>query len=245
MVTVETKNRMKKFLIFLVAFSFSLVSCQKIFFNGDESTRELVLQNFHIVSVKGIYNIVLIQDSLNKLVITGKNDISSIEAFTEGDTLIINNRKRMSLNPDKNTLALHFSSIEYLETYDPASISNADTIKADQFVYVTFGGIAEIRLVIKCNYLYVYNSPNTLGNFYFIGKANDCSLFNAYGCSIFADSLLCKNAEIINESIGDVHVNAKEHIKAFIRGPGNICYYGNPVIEVADKRGNGRMIKLK
>ena len=236
---------MKKIVIYLVIFSLFSTSCQRIFFNGDESIREIALGDFHAVRIRGIYNILLIQDSLDRLVITGKNDISSIDVNIQDDTLVINNSKKISLNPDKNTFILHYSSLDYMVTYDPASISNADTIKADQFVFVTFGGITEIRLVIKCNFLYVYNSPNTLGNFYFNGKTNDCSFFNRYGCSIFADSLLCKNAEIINEASGDVHINAKEHIKAFIRGPGNICYYGSPVIEVAEKRGNGRMIRLK
>jgi Protein of unknown function (DUF2807). len=59
---------------------------------------------------------------------------------------------------------------------------------------------------------------------------------------MFADSLTSENAEIVNESIGDVHVNASEKIKAFIWGPGNIYYYGTPVIEIAEKRGGGNMI---
>jgi hypothetical protein len=237
-------NLMKKIVIYFVISSLFTISCQKIFFNGDESTREIILGNFHAVRVRGIYNIVLIQDSLNRLVITGKNDIGSIDAFINNDTLIINNRNKMSVNPDKNAITLHYSNLEYMVTYDPVSISNPDTLKTDQFIFVTFGGITEMRMAINCNYLYVYNSANTLGNFYFNGKANDCSFFNRYGCSIFADRLLCKNAEIMNESIGDVHINANEHIKSIIRGPGNICYYGTPVIEVAEKRGDGRMIRL-
>ena len=236
---------MKKILIYLIISSFFIISCQKIFFNEDESTRELFLEDFHAVKIIGIYNIVLIQDSLNRLVITGKNDVNSIDAVVNDDTLIINNRKKISFNPNKNTLAFHFSSLEYMVTYDPVNISNEDTIKADQFIYVAFGGITEIRLAIKCNYLYVYNSGNTLGYFYFNGNATDCGFYNRYGCSIFADSLLCKNAEIINESVGDVHINANEHIKAFIWGPGNIYYYGTPVIEIAEKRGDGKIIRLR
>jgi len=235
---------MKSILIYLVLASFFIISCQKIFFNEDESTRELFFEDFHAVKISGIYNIVLIQDSANRLVITGKNDINSIDAVINDDTLIIDDHKKMSFNPDKNTLALHFSNLEYMVSYDPVNVSNTDTIKADQFLYAAIGEIAEVRLVVDCNYFLVVNSANTLGYFYFNGKANNCTFFNRYGCSIFADSLSCKNAEIVNESVGDVYINASENIKAFIWGPGNIYYYGTPVIEIAEKRGDGKIIRL-
>jgi hypothetical protein len=235
---------MKSLLIYLVLASFFIISCQKIFFNEDESTRELFFEDFHAVKISGIYNIVLIQDSTNRLVITGKNDINSIDAVINDDTLIIYDHKKMSFNPSKNTLALHYSNLEYMVSYDPVNVSNDDTIKADQFLYYAIGEIAEVRLVVDCNYFIVVNSANTLGYFHFNGKANNCTFFNSYGCSIFADSLSCKNAKIINESVGDVYINASENIKAFIRGPGNIYYHGTPVIEIAEKRGDGNIIRL-
>jgi len=234
---------MKSLIIYLVLTSLLIISCQKILFNEDENTRELLLKDFHAVKFSGIYNIVLIQDSANRLVITGKKDINSIDAVINGDTLIIDDNKKMSFNTSKNTLTLHFSNLEYMATYDPVNISNTDTIKADLFYYDAIGEIAEVRLVVDCFYLYVVNYANTLGYFYFNGKANYCTFINSYGCSIFANSLSCKNAEIDNGSAGDVYVNASENIKAVIRGPGNIYYYGSPVIE-AERRGQGKMIRL-
>lgn len=235
---------MKSILKYLVIVSFLIISCQKIIFNADERTRELFLEDFNAVKFSGIYNIVLIQDSTNRLVITGQNDIKSIDAVIKDGMLIIDDHKKMPFNPRKNTLTLHFSNLEYMSSWDPVNISNTDTIKADQFHYDAVGEIAEVRLTIECNDITLYNSNNTLGYFYFNGKTNNCTFSNRYGCSIFADSLSCKNAEIVNESVGDVYVNASENIKVYIRGPGNIYYYGNPVIEIAEKRGEGRLIHL-
>jgi len=87
-------------------------------------------------------------------------------------------------------------------------------------------------------------SPNTLGYIHFTGKANGCLLWNRYGSSMIADSLLCKEAEVYNESIGNVNVNVTDNIKAFIRGPGNICYHGAPVIKVMEATGAGKLIRL-
>jgi hypothetical protein len=235
---------MKKNLIYFVLTSFFVLSCQKILFNEDNSTRELFLKDFNAVKFSGIYNIILIQDSTNRLFISGKNDIYSIDAIVKDDTLIINDHKKLSFNPSKNTLVLHFTNLNYMVTYDPVNVTNEDTIKADQFLYDAIGEIAEVRLAIDCNNIVVANSANTLGYLYFKGKTNNCTFFNRYGSSIFADSLTSKNAEIINESVGDVYINASEHIKAYIWGNGNIYYYGTPVIEIAEKRGNGKVIRL-
>jgi hypothetical protein len=92
---------MKSFLTFLLLSSFLISACQKIFFNDDESIRELPLQDFHAVKISGIYNLVLIQDSTNRLVITGKNRINFIEADIIDDTLIIDDHKKTTFNPAK------------------------------------------------------------------------------------------------------------------------------------------------
>lgn len=235
---------MKKILIYIVSASFLILSCQRILFDKEEQSREQILENFHAVIISGIYNIVLIQDSLNKLVISGKNDINSISAVIKDDTLIIDDHKKMPFNPNKNRLALHFTNLEYLVTYDPVNVSNADTIRADLFQYYALGEIAQVKLTVDCNSFICVNSANTLGYFNFSGKASYCSFFNRYGCSIHAGSLYAKYAEITNESVGDVRINASDHFKAFIRGPGNIYYYGTPVIEIAEKRGDGRVIRV-
>jgi hypothetical protein len=233
---------MKRVLLYLVLATF-LISCQKIFFNDDVESREISLGSFHALQISGIYNFVLIQDSTNRLVITGRNDINSIEAIIKNDTLSINDNKKMSFNPAKNILELHFSNLGNITCFDPINISNKDTIRADQFIFAAICEIAEVRLVVDCNYFLIVNIPNTLGYFYLSGKANSCSFFNRYGSSMFANKLSCKNAEVYNESVGDVYVNASESIKAYIWGPGNIYYYGTPVVSVEEKRGSGMIIR--
>ncbi len=235
---------MKKAVIYLIITSLFSVSCQKLLFNDDENKREIPLKDFNAVRISGIYDIVLIQDSTNHLVITGRNDINSVDAIVVDDTLIINNNKKMSLNPNRSKITVHFSNMEFLQTNDPVNISNTDTLRAEKFIYEAIGEIAEVRLVIDCNYFLIVNSANTLGKFHLSGKASFCTVFNRYGSIVFADNLSCNNAEIVNESVGDVYISASEYIKAFIWGPGNIYYSGDPVIEIAEKKGNGRLIRL-
>ncbi len=235
---------MKRFLIYPVTILLTIVSCQKILFDNDVRTNEIILEDFNAVEVYGIYNIVLVQDSTNRLVITGSNDIYSVDAFIENDTLIIDNHKKFSLNQEKNRLILHFTNLFHIATHDPVNISNRDTILTDHFSYNGVGEITEAELTINCNQLMVASSANTLGNFHFTGKTSYFALWNCYGSGMFADSLVCREAYIYTESIGPVRINASEHIRTFIRGSGNIYYYGNPVIDIEEKTGEGEIIKI-
>jgi len=235
---------MKSFIIYLILVTTLIISCQKILYNEDERTREIKLADFHAVRIKGIYKFVLIQDSTNRLIVAGKNDINSIDAIIKNDTLTIDDHKNISFNPNKNSLTLYFSNLKYIESSDPIKLSNTDTIKADQFSIVAGGEIEEVRLVFKCNNFFAVNNSNTLGYFHFIGKTESCWIWNRYGSIMYGDSLNCKDAVIYNESVGDVNINASDNIDAFLRGPGNICYYGSPKITIGEKRGTGKIIPL-
>lgn len=235
---------MKVFLKYIILLSLLAVSCQEIFFNGDESSREIKLPGFHSVSFSGIYDIVLVQDSTDRLLISGKNNAGSVSAIVKNDTLMINDNRKMSLNPARNTLELHFTGLNYIVTEDPVNISSTGIITADMFQYFAKGEISETNLAVNCNYLILYTSVNSLGYYYLKGKAGYCDLSARYGSSIFAGDLECNDGEILNESVGDVRANVSGSLKAHIRGSGNIYCYGNPSVDIADHRGSGKLIML-
>ncbi len=237
-------NPMKIISIYLLLASLLLASCQKIFFNKDEDRREILLEDFNAVKIIGIYNVILIQDSSNRLIISGVNSLSSISADIHNDTLVIDDHRKMDFNTAKNSLEIHFSTLNYMETRNPVNVTNKDTLKTEGFLYEALGEIAEVRLVVDCNSIYIVNSANTLGNFHISGKAVSSVFFNRYGSNVFADSLICTDAEIVDDSVGDVHINASDNIKAYIWGSGNIYFHGNPAIEIAERRGTGRLIRV-
>jgi len=234
----------RRAIFFIGLTSLFFISCHSILFNEDEGKREIFLPNFKSIQIQGIFNIVLIQDSANSIIITGKNNIRSVNASVKDDLLVISDDGKINFNPAKNTLSIHFTSLDSLVTCDAVNVSCEGTLRIKNFSFNVLGEIAEVRLALNCNFPQLVNSGNTLGNFYLSGKAEDCYFFNRYGSRIFADSLICSNATIINESVGNVRVNASDHLTAYIKGPGNIFYYGKPFIEIAEKIGDGKMISL-
>lgn len=238
-------KKMKYILKFILICTVMFASCQKILFRGEESSREILLKDFHNIDISGIYDIVFVQDSSNKLIIRGKNDINSIGTLVSNDTLLIDDHKKMSLNPARNMLEIHFRDVNYIITRDPVNISNRDTIHAELFQYCAVGEISETSLVLDCNYLVLATTSNSLGYFHLSGSSDYCDLSARYGCSIFAEHLLCENADILNESVGDIHTNASVKLRVWLKGPGNIFCHSEPETEIVEQSGKGRMIYVQ
>ena len=242
---IPGKSIMQKLLIYIILASVLTVSCRKILFSDEMGLREIQSGSFSAVTVNAICNLILVQDSSDRLVITGKNSISYIDAVVINDTLFINDNKKMSFEPGRNTIELHFTILKYLVTREPVNVTNTDTIRSSYFSYDAIGEISEVKLAVECDYFAMASSANTLGIFHISGKAGNASFFNRYGCKVSARDLYCRNAEIINESAGDVHIAVSENLRAYIWGPGNIFFYGDPTTEVVEKKGEGRLIRVR
>lgn len=231
--------------IYIIFILIVCTSCSELLFSDDEGSKQFFPGEFSSVSVKGIFNIVLIQDSADMVIVRGPVSINRIDAESIDDTLRIKDSNKFPLEPGRNTIELHLTKLNYLVTYDPVFLTTKDTLKGDRISWDGIGEIAEGRLIIDCNQFNLCNSANTLGNIRLTGKAEHLYVFNRYGSNVFADSLYCRNAEITNESAGNVYINASEIITAFIWGPGNIYYHGDPVAELRESKGSGHLIRIR
>ncbi|MBN2213517.1 MAG: DUF2807 domain-containing protein [Bacteroidales bacterium] len=235
------------FFLLNIAVLMVLTGCDGIFTKEEEETyrKEINLTSFRYISIHGIYNLILKQDTVHKLTIEGMNDaINDIGACVMNDTLVIRDAHRDLFRiEEKVTLYLQFSDIAYLCTYNPVKVINQDTLRLDRFYYYPIGEIGEACLTVECNFFGLDNSANTLGRFIIRGSAHTARFYNRYGSSIYADDLESQIVYVFNESIGDVYVNAAELLQVYIWGKGNIYYSGNPVVEIVEKRDSGQVLK--
>jgi len=232
-------------IIYIVLISLFFTSCQELLFNDAEITRDISLEQFHAVKISGIYDIVFIQDGTHRLVISGKNNVNAFSAEVINDTLFLDDNKGITLNTGRNRIELHLTDLYYIVTYDPVNFSTIGSIRTTDLLFEAIGEISEGKMTVECNNLIVVNSANTLGYMIFNGSSENCTFFIRYGGAVFADSLFCRNAEVTTESVGDVFVNASETLDVSLLGPGNVYYYGNPVVTITEKRGNGNAIRKK
>ena len=242
------QNRLICLLLLMFTILVVFSNCEGIFGKGERTVirKEINLDSFRCVSSYGIYNLVLIQDTVHKLTIEGTDDVvNDIEAWVTNDTLVIRDvDKNLFRIEEKPSLYLQFSDIAYLWTCKPVKVTNEDTLRLDRFHYYPIGEICEALLTVECNFFGLDNSANTLGRFYIRGTAQTARFYNRYGSSIYADSLKSQVVYVFNESVGDVYVNADELLKVYIWGLGNIYYSGNAVVEIVEKRNSGQVLKL-
>ncbi len=202
--------------------------------------------NYHTISTNGLFDIYIKQDTSSRVIIEYIPEKQDIMYKVDEDTLIINDRKLSSICYDKKAIIkIYCNSIGKIVTHGPSNVYSIDTLKLDIFCYFAIGEIGQADLKIVCNHFEMANSANTLGHFYFSGSANTIGFFNRYGCVIFANDLKTNFARVVNESVGDVYVNVRYQIDAYLRERGNIFYKGNPEIIISeDKKIGGKVISL-
>ncbi|MBN2610693.1 MAG: DUF2807 domain-containing protein [Bacteroidales bacterium] len=218
-------------------------SCTK---QNIDITKEEALQNFSVIHVHRNSEIVLVQDTCYKIVAEGEDRaVENTVWEVKNDTLRIKSRNSPIFRIEEvPRLTLHFPDLTWLTTFKPARIYNTDTLKLNYFYVYSIGEIGELNLVVDCNTFGLDNSANTLGNFFIKGKASLAYLFNRYGSTIYADSLFCREVQVINESVGDVYISASEQLRVYLWSTGNIYYYGNPDISIVEKRNSGELVRL-
>ncbi len=201
--------------------------------------------NYQCLHISSTADLMLIQDTVNFIRVEGaESDIDNLSTTSTGDTLniVINTRFRLAGHRSRSKIYAHFINLRQLITTAPANITNQDTLRLQSLLYYAIGEIGEADIQIVCNHLEMHNSANTLGWFYFSGRAVSCRFYNRYGCSIFAGGLKVQQAEIFNESVGDVYINASEELNVYLWGPGNIYYCGIPEVHVIDSRSTGKVV---
>lgn len=222
----------------------AFTSCTDLIFSDKEEHITIEAGGFNSLTTDGTFNIVLIQDSSDYVVVHGTNRLDKINVKVTDSTVYVTDRNQFSLEPGINTLEIHFTSLEYLLTQKSVQLTSNGTIIGDSFYWDALGEIAEASLLLKYNNVTICTSANTLGHINLGGEAENLILFSRYGSSVNAMELSCSHAEIANESAGNVYVNAHNTLIAYILGSGNILYKGDPVVTIAELAGKGKMLRI-
>ncbi|HLN20632.1 MAG TPA: DUF2807 domain-containing protein [Bacteroidales bacterium] len=240
------KIYIKSYIIIYIIVIASLLtgSCTEILFSDDEQVKTFTPGKFNAIVIDGTFDIKLVQDSADLIILNGSNSMSKTEVSVLNDTLMITDRSGFNPEPGRNKLEIHFTGISFLETRKSVNVTNYPAIKGTSFAWNALGEIVESSLDLDLGVFIFCTSANTLGLVNLQGKAETLIVFNRYGNRVSAGNLLCKNADIANESAGYVYVNASETLVAYLLGNGNIYYYGDPAISINEKKGLGNLIRM-
>ncbi|TSJ42455.1 GIN domain-containing protein [Fluviicola chungangensis] len=230
---------MRNSLVILLAGLF-LFSCKKpenrtcFKLLGSETTMEIPLASFERLDLREHVEYVLIQDSLDKVVLKGgKNLLNLIEVKSESGLLTIENKNRCGFlrNAKKVVVAeIHFTSLVNIRFIGTEPLTNLGTINTDYFTFYSRDGAGDV--ILNLNAIEI-NAEANHGwcNFTLTGtaqKARICAKSNSY-CDVtglaVSDSLY-----VASETVGDIKINANNLIiHGYITESGNILYTGTPL----------------
>lgn len=241
-----------KLSIFLLLIS--VISCKKghwtdcIESAGENLTDSLLLENFDTVKIYDVFNIFLIQDTINFILINGgSNIIENISVNILDNTLELDNfHQCMCSKPAENSvnLYLHFKNIAKIDIHETSKLISVNSINSKELGVIFNNKISEANFILNCNTFYFWNLRGGVLNL--SGKTRELKIWNYGLCNVFADSLISEKALIENNSMGNCRIGISDTLKGKITNSGNVYYKGNPLIEnfILESK-SGKLIKIE
>ncbi len=241
-----------KYLVF-IAFILTFVSCKKsedrrcMKGAGSDITIERELNDFTKIFIGPNIHIALIQDSLDKVVITGgENLVNFITSdIIEGELRIENKNRCNFLRSYKHEVhvEIHLTTLSkiYFEGTKPLSCNSV--IKGNNLSVIVRDGAGEVALNLDFNNL-DYTVTNGWGNFVLKGDVDKLNLNiwsngfgDAYGLQVAND------LEVVSTTAGLIKVNGEgANLKVEISSIGDVWYVGNPADLLYTKYGSGELL---
>lgn len=227
-------------LALLMVIGFLAFSCKKpenrtcFKFLGSETTKEIPLASFDRLDLREHVEYVLIQDSLDKVVLKGgKNLLNLIETRVENGALTIENKNRCGFLRDAKKVVvaeIHFTKLINVRFIGTEPLKSQGSIYTDYFTFYSRDGAGDVELNIHAIQLDA-EANHGWCNFTFTGvvqKARICAKSNSY-CDV-SGLTVTDSIYVASETVGDIKINADNLvIHGYITESGNILYKGTPL----------------
>jgi hypothetical protein len=215
---------------------------------GDETTVEIPVDDFDRLMLHGHISYVLIQDSLDKVVITGgKNLVNFIECTVSGDGLleIKNNNKCAFLRSGKKELIaeIHCTSVSNIRYEGTEYLKSVGTIHSPYFALLVRDGAGPVDLtlnsiVIDADISHGWGDYTLRGT---VAYAKIGARSNGY-CDVFGLQIT-DSVYVASETPGNIKVNANGiPLRGYIKNSGDVWYKGVPSLIDVYRTGEGEVL---
>jgi len=225
--------KIKNWIIVSVAFLFLFSSCKKECFEtvGEDAELEIPLEAFNKIEFHNNFIINLIQDTVNYVVLEGKeNMISNVVAEVSNKTLSFKNNNTCTLFKAYHNICLNIHFMKFDEIFIDGSpqIFSKDTLSFENLFIENKGDLATWNITLKANKLDI-KFHAIVGELRLNGIVNQMYLYSSGSNHCFFRNLQCQSAEINHTSLGDIYLSVIEKLNLSINSSGNFYCYGNPI----------------
>lgn len=235
----------------LILVSFFLFSCDKngLFDGGESTTREIVIRNaFSRIETNSIFDISLINDSINKVLITCGENLQKYVNIEEKEGIVYishNVKYAWSRKYEKIKLELHINQDLTLYAYEPLHFVTPGIFKANYFLFVDWGKFCEVDINVNSGYCGIYMGADSFGFYKVKGTCTNSEIWAGGSSKVYADSLISDDCYVRQRGWGDVYINVLQQLKIKFECNSNIYYKGNPSeISIDDQMSTGKLIKM-
>ncbi len=202
--------------------------------NGNIEINVTDINKFESLSIGGNYEVILIKDDDNKVIIETDNnlhDFINIEVFN--GTLNINNIHQLKSSEGIN-IEVHYGKLNDIFSTGTSHINNEGILISDQ-LSINLSGAGAIDLEVDVNEL--KTNLTGAGVMSVSGEADYLETHISGAGGLRAFELITNNAEINVSGLGGVEVFTNEKLVITISGLGGVIYAGNP--KIIEKRITG------
>lgn len=232
-------------ILFFVVFLFlGLPSCKKaenrscFKATGDEVTKEIPLGSFEFMELYPHLEYELIQDSLDKLVITGgENVVNFVDASIVDNRLYIKNKNRCPFFRDPKKMIkveIHFTALYNLHYEGSERIYSKDTLQLPYFSLTIRDGAGPVDLKVNSEVI-LADIVHGWGDYTLEGKTKVARIgARSNGFCDTRKLVVTDSIYVASETSGDIYVNVGNlPLYGYIKSIGDVYYSGNPnLIEV-------------
>lgn len=244
---------MKKFILIII-FAGLLFSCQKakdcLTGAGKEVIIESPVSDFDSLFVNDVFEVHLIQDTVNYITIKANKAFAESTTFkiTDNTLILENNHKCKFSKPKKNKIKIYLQvkKISRIRLNAPSKLISDNVLQHDNEIgLIADSKFNEADLDLNCKTFYYWNTHLNGGKINLHGEVENLKLWHSSLCSVDADNLSVENVLVDTDSNADSYIRVKNKLDCTIRGNGNVYYYGNPdILIVNDTTSIGKLIFL-
>jgi len=231
------KNWTNLMAIWLMIFSLTAVSCiAHIHGNGNVVKQERTVSNFEEIAVSTGIEVVLNQDSFEKVVVEADENIQKIlkTEVTGGKLKIyleegVNYAKKMKVYVTlKQLKALSASAGSEVKT---ASKINSESLSIDS------SSGSEVTMEVGCTMVSMDSSSGS--EMHVSGTSNSLKAESSSGSNLHASKLVAEKGEASASSGSEIDIHVTKELKAHASSGANITVYGNPAIRDTNSSSGG------
>ncbi|HZH95050.1 MAG TPA: DUF2807 domain-containing protein [Flavisolibacter sp.] len=202
---------------------------------------------FNRIDITGNINLVLTQDTTEKISVEGGEDIlANIVTEITDNVLTIKNTttcKWLREPSEKITVYLSFRDLVRLNYNGSGNVTSTKKIMADGITFYTDRGAGNIDIDLEAKrvYAYIYTDATDM---VFRGRSDSCYVYTGERGTIDFKNFIVKHQQVGYGSIRDGYVHATESLNVIMYFKGRLFYKGAPLRITTDYQSTGTIIPM-